>query len=337
MKKKFIAIAAAAVAVCSCLALAACANDSSEWEGEYVTITCLDANGVQTEKSVPLNPERVAILDYAVLDVMDALGVGDRVVATASGTISYLQQYWDKIDEGEITDLGTLNSYSLEALQQSEPDIIFIGGRQSSAYETLEEIAPVVYLESVTGRVVDGTLENAVTIGKIFGMTETKVNNIIAMYGFTSRLNTLSALSENEDGSAKTALNVMYNSSSSFSALASDGRLSLIVNELGFTNVNESYESSSQHGSTTSYEAIAAVNPDYIFVMNRAYITNNDGSTLEAAAESVRSAFQANLDTVQCTSTLVVLLNPDVWYTAEGGIQALATMLADLEAALLTE
>lgn len=335
MKKKFIAIAAAAVAVCSCLALAACSEEETTLEGDYVTITCLDANGETTLKSVPLNPERVAILDYAVLDVMDALGVGDRVVATASGTISYLQEYWDKVDEGEITDLGTLNSYNLELLQQSEPDIIFIGGRQSSAYETLEEIAPVVYLESVTGRVVDGTLENAVTIGKIFGMGAYEVYKVIDEYNIISRMETLSALSANEDGSAKTALNVMYNSSSSFSALASDGRLSLIVNELGFTNVNESYESSSQHGSTTSYEAIAAVNPDYIFVMNRAYITNNDGSSLETAAESVRSAFQTNLTAVECTSTLVVLLNPDVWYTAEGGIQALATMLADLESALL--
>lgn len=335
MKKKIIALAVAAVAACTCAAaLAGCSEEESGWEGDYVTITCLDANGEEVEKEVPLNPERVAILDYAVLDIMDAFGVGDTVVATASGTISYLQEYWDAVDDGDIADLGTLKSYDLEALQQSEPDIIFIGGRQSSDYAVFEEIAPVVYLSTTNGTVVEDTLTNVATIGAIFGKTESEIDNVIARYGISSRINSLKAFSTNDDGEDVTCLKIMWNGASSFSVLADNGNCSIIDNELGFTNLNETY-TDSQHGSSTSWEAIYQANPDYLFVMNRAYITNNDGSSLEAAAESVYDEMKEELDKVGYTGTIVVLLNPDVWYTGNGGIQALATMLGDLETALL--
>lgn len=333
MKKHIIALAVAAAAACTCVAaLAGCADEETSWDGSTVTITCLDASGEEVEKDVPLNPGRVAILDYAVLDIMDAFGVGDTVVSTAEGTIAYLQEYWDKVDEGEIANLGTLKDFSLETLQQSEPDIIFIGGRQSSYYAELEEIAPVVYLSTDAGNVVEDTLANVATVGTIFGKTDSEINAVIARYGISSRVSALSALAVNEDGSAKTCLNIMWNSASSFSALADDGRLSIIGNEIGFTNLNETY-TDSQHGSSTSWEAILQANPDYVFVMNRAYIADNDGSSLEDAAAAVAAEMQEELTKVGYTGTIVVLLNPDVWYTGEGGIQALATMLGDLETA----
>lgn len=334
MKRRIIALAMTAAAVCSCAALAACSPEGPATGAETVTITCLNAEAQPIEKEVPLEPERVAILDYAVLDMMDALGVGDKVVSSATGTISYLQDYWDKAEDGSISNLGNLQSYSMELLQQSEPDIIFIGGRQSANYAQFEEIAPVVYLSVTAGNIVEETLENFDTVGAIFGKTQTEIDAVKAEYDIASRVEALAALSKDADGEASTCLNIMWNSASSFSALSSDGRLSLIVGEIGFDNVNTSF-SESQHGSATSWEAIAETDPDYIFVMNRSYITSNDGSSPEQAAEAVRSEMQAELDKVGYSGTLVVLLNPDVWYTAEGGLQALDTMLSDLESALI--
>lgn len=335
MKKQILTCALVA-AICSCFAFAACTDGETEtsWDGQMTTITCLDANGEETQKDVPLNPDRVAILDYAALDIMDALGVGDAVVSTAEGTIAYLQSYWDKVDSGAITNLGNLQSYAMELLQQSEPQLIFIGGRQSKNYAEFEKIAPVVYLSVTAGDIVSGTQKMVETIGAIFGKSKTETDAVLAEYDISNRVAALAALSKNEDGTAKTCLNIMYNNEQNFSALASNGRLSLIVSELGFANSNESY-ADSQHGSTTSWEAIAETNPDYLFVMNRAYITANDGSTPAQAAESVRSAMKSELDKVYYEGKIVVLLNPDVWYTAEGGLQALDTMLSDLEAVLL--
>ena len=60
---------------------------------ETVTITSLNAEGAETQLEVPYDPQRIAILDMASLDILDALGVGDRVVGTASTSLDYLQSY----------------------------------------------------------------------------------------------------------------------------------------------------------------------------------------------------------------------------------------------------
>ena len=57
-----------------------------------VTITSLNANKEAAELEVPYDPQRIAILDMASLDILDALGVGDRVVGTASTSLEYLQE-----------------------------------------------------------------------------------------------------------------------------------------------------------------------------------------------------------------------------------------------------
>ena len=96
---------------------------------------------------MPYDPQRIAILDMASLDILDALGVGDRVVGTASTSLEYLQDYIND----DIANLGTIKEADLEAVMACEPDVIFIGGRLSSSYDALSEIAPVVYLATDTG------------------------------------------------------------------------------------------------------------------------------------------------------------------------------------------
>ena len=113
---------------------------------ETVTITSLNAEGAETQLEVPYDPQRIAILDMASLDILDALGVGDRVVGTASTSLDYLQSY---INE-DIANLGTIKEADLEAVMSCEPDVIFIGGRLASSYDALSEIAPVVYLSTDT-------------------------------------------------------------------------------------------------------------------------------------------------------------------------------------------
>lgn len=292
-----------------------------------VVITCLDENGEAVEKEVPANPERVAILDYAVLDVLDVLGYGDTVVSSAEGTIAYLQSYWDKMESGEIVNLGNLQTWDIEALQQSEPDIIFIGGRQSSRYAELEQIAPVVYLSVTAGNVYEETIENAKVIAAIFGEDASVIDQWIEDNGLSASLEALQAVAVNEDGSAKTAGVLMYTDESTIGVLASTGRCSLIGNEIGFEILSGS---DANHGDAASFETLAELNPDYFFVLNRGYITSNGGSSNDAVREAL-----INKVTETTTSTFVIMDNPDAWYTAEGGIQALKTMLDDLTSQLL--
>ena len=117
-KKKLFSLALAGVMA---LALAACggspaapANEPSDPPAvsgeteptapETVTITGLNAAKEKAELEVPYDPQRIAILDMASLDILDALGVGDRVVGTAGTSLEYLQTY---ITDG-IANLGTI-------------------------------------------------------------------------------------------------------------------------------------------------------------------------------------------------------------------------------------
>ena len=107
---------------------------------------------MQTEKKisleVPYDPERIAVLDMAALDILDNLGVGDKIVGSASTSLEYLSDY---VDNEEVANLGTIKEADLEAVMECEPEVIFIGGRLASSYDALSEIAPVVYLSTECG------------------------------------------------------------------------------------------------------------------------------------------------------------------------------------------
>ena len=67
------------------LALSACTgapkDETIQAENQKtVKITSLNGSREKTEIEVPYDPERIAILDMASLDIIDNLGLGERVV-----------------------------------------------------------------------------------------------------------------------------------------------------------------------------------------------------------------------------------------------------------------
>ena len=62
-------------------------NSSTSAAPETITITSLNGNRESAELEVPYDPQRIAILDMASLDILDALGVGDRVVEIGRPTV----------------------------------------------------------------------------------------------------------------------------------------------------------------------------------------------------------------------------------------------------------
>ncbi len=302
------------------LTITGCSTTSQEdkSDNETVTITSLNADGEEIQLEVPYDPERVAILDMAALDIIDNLGRGDRVVGSASTSLDYLQDY---VDNDAIANLGTIKEADLEAVMACEPDIIFIGGRLSASYDALSEIAPVVYLSTDTELgVVESTRKNATTIATIFGL-ENEITE--KMSGFDTRIETLKATANGQNAIIGMA------TSGSFNVLGNDGRLSLIINEIGFHNVGA--QSASTHGNETSFEFIVETNPDYMFVMDRDSAIGTEGAQL--AQEIVENELVMQTDTYK-NGHIIYLAHPAIWYTAEGGITALDYMLQDLESAL---
>lgn len=295
---------------------------SGEEKPETITVKSLNANKEEVDLEVPYDPERIAILDMACLDILDSLGVGDRVVGSASTSLDYLQDY---VTDENIENLGTIKEADMEAVMACEPDVIFIGGRLSSSYDALSEIAPVVYLSTDTEiGVVESVRKNASTIAAMFGL-EDQVDELMA--DFDERIETLAAFAE-----GKTAIVGMC-TSGSFNVLGNDGRCSMIGREIGFENVGvDANADTSTHGNEASFEYVVEKNPDYIFVMDRDAAIGTDGAQL--AQDIMENELVQGTDAYK-NGQLVYLEHPAVWYTAEGGVQALDLMLQDLETTLL--
>lgn len=289
---------------------------------ETITITSLNAEREPVELEVPYNPQRIAILDMPSLDILDRLGLGDRVVGSATTTLEYLQAY---APGDTIANLGTIKEADLEAVMACEPDVIFIGGRLSASYDALSEIAPVVFLSTDTEiGVVESVRNNATTIASMFGL-EAQVDELMA--GFDARIEALAAFAE-----GKNAI-VGLCTSGSFNILGSDGRCSIISVEIGFDNLGDG-DVTATHGNESSFELVVELDPDYMFVLDRDAAIGTDGAQL--AKEIVENELVMDTN-VYKDGHIVYLANPTVWYTAEGGITALDIMLGDLEGTLLAE
>ena len=305
-------------ALCLLTAIPAFAQESVP---ETVVIQALDGNRESIELTVPYDPQRIAILDMASLDILMALGLEDRVVGSASSSLEYVQSV---VTAEGVANLGTIKTADMEAVMACEPDIIFIGGRLSGSYDTLSEIAPVVYLPTTDEGTLAQTRLNADTIASIFGKEE----EVAALFeGFGARIEALKSFAN-----GKTAI-VGLVTSGGFNVLGNDGRCSIIGREIGFTNVGVDAEiDTATHGNEASFEFIVEKAPEYIFVMDRDAAIQTEGAKL--AQEIMENELVMTTDAYK-NGNIVYLANPAVWYTAEGGITALDIMLQDLESELL--
>ena len=338
MKKMFTLMAAFAIVFC----MAACGNTAgndaagnsepvvvTEGKPETITIQALNANKEMAEIQVPYNPKRIAILDMPALDIVDALGLGDRIVGSAAVSIEYLTDYNPDDSNDTIMNLGTVKTADLEKVAACEPDIIFIGGRLSSVYSDLEAIAPVVYLAvDYEKGIVESTRYNAQTIASIFGM-ETQVDAMFA--DFQPRIDALNAVLR-----GKNVLLGMYNANA-LGLMGTASQLNLIAKELGANNLSESVGEAEKatHGEEASWETIITLNPEYMFILDRSTATGASDEGVMGAREVIENELIQELDVYKKGKIVYFIEHANVWYTSTGGVQALDTMLADLEGSLL--
>ena len=304
-------------------------NAGAETKPETITIQALNANRELVDIEVPYDPQRIAILDMPALDIVDALGLGDRIVGSAKVTIEYLTDYNPDDSNGAIMNLGTVKTADLEKVAACEPDIIFIGGRLSSVYADLEAIAPVVYLAvDYEKGIVESTKSNAKTIATIFGK-EAEVDGMFT--DFQPRIDALNAVLSGKD-----VLLGMYNSNA-LGLMGTESQLNIIAKELGANNLGESVGEAQKatHGEEASWETIITLNPEYMFILDRSTATEAADESVMGAREVIENDLIKELDVYKNGKIVYFIEHANVWYTSTGGVQALDTMLADLEGALL--
>ncbi|MBQ8511310.1 MAG: ABC transporter substrate-binding protein [Clostridia bacterium] len=328
--KKFLTLALSVLMLAtSAFTLAGCSSEPETQEPETVTIKALNANKELTDIEVPYNPERIAVLDMPALDILDSLGLGDRIVGSAKVTIEYLTDYNPDDSNGKIANLGSVKTADMEQVAACAPDVIFIGGRLSSMYADLEKIAPVVYLAvDYEKGVVESTKANATAIAAMFGKTaevDAKFN------GFQSRIDALKNVLNGKD-----VLLCMYNNNA-LSVMATDSQLNFMVNELGGIDKGAGVvlEEKPAHGTDAGWETIVSIAPEYIFVLDRSTATGAADEGVLGAREVIENDLVKEMQCYKDGKIVYFIQHANVWYTSTGGIQALDTMIADLEADLI--
>ena len=239
---------------------------------------------------------------------------------------------------------------------------------RDSGEVSFEDRAPVLRLTTVSDEgLVEAIRANAQTVGAIFGETE-HVDELLAQYdaqiaalaefaqGKTCVLGMSTSGSFNllgNDGRCSLIVNEIGfdNIGVDAAAAGSDSGRSGGHGSRDEGNEEESSGRSGGHGSgesgndasgsagvtpthgnEVSFEAIVALNPDYIFVMDRDSAISATGAQL--AQEIMENELVMKTDAYR-NGNLVILENPGIWYLAEGGITSLGIMLSDLEKALL--
>ena len=92
----------------------AAAGETQAQTPETIVIQSLDANKELTDLEVPYDPQRIAILDMAALDILDALGVGDRVCI--EGRLQS-REYRKKLEDGSA---ATHRAFEVSILKLSD-------------------------------------------------------------------------------------------------------------------------------------------------------------------------------------------------------------------------
>ncbi|MBE2986957.1 ABC transporter substrate-binding protein [Campylobacter sp. RM12920] len=288
------------------------------FSADLVEINTLNAKKQSINIKVPLKPKRVAVIDLAALDTIDALGFGKNVVAMPKAQkIDYLSRY---TNDKNIINIGTAKEINMEKLMSAQPDIIFIGGRLQPKFDELSRIAPVVFLEINYEKGSFESIKNNIsTIAKIFDADEKAKEKILE---YEARLNKIKELAN-----GKNAI-IGLVTSSSFHTLGNSKRCSLITTDGGFTNLAN--DISSTHGNESSFELLVKLNPQYLFVLDR------DSAISKPGAKVAQEVMDNELvrKTKAFNNGKIFYLSPTPWYLSEGGIRATDIMLSDIEKAL---
>lgn len=307
--------------VIASLGLAACGNNEAQTSETTASstvatdtmLTVKDSNGESVE--VQQNPEKVVVFDNGSLDTLDALGVGDKVIGAATKNLPvYLEKYQ------EVESAGGIKEPDLEKINEMQPDLIIISGRQSDYQEQLSQIAPTLYLAMDAEKPWESMQENVTTLAKIFDKEKEAEEKL------TDLTKQIDEVKEKASALDQTALVTLVNEGQ-LSAYGSGSRFGLVHDLFGFKQADDQIEAST-HGQSVSYEYVLEKNPGILFVIDRTKAIGGDTSNDNVAANELVAQTDAG------KNDQVISLQPDVWYLSGGGLESMNLMIEDVNQAL---
>lgn len=282
-------------------------NDDAGKEG----IAVIDANG----REVAVGDVRKAVIfDFGILDIMDTIGVDAELGIPVASLPSYLSKYAD------AKNMGSIKEPDLETIYEFEPDVIIISGRQEAFYDQLSEIAPTVYVTLDSAKYIDDFKRNAELVGTIFGKKEEAEKEIASIEKMIAETKTIA------DQMTEKALVILTNDGS-VSAYGPGSRFGLIHDTLGVKPADPAIEVST-HGQEASFEYIAQIDPDILFVVDRTMIVGGSNEASDTLNNELVNGTKA------AKQGRMIYLDPEAWYLAGGGIQSVKLMVQEVKDAI---
>ena len=260
--------------------------------------------------------QRIATFDLGSLDTLDALGLNEQVVGVPKASLpDYLEQY----AADNVTNIGGLRSPDMDAISESEPNLILYTGRQGEWEEELGEIAPLLntslqgddYLAAFDANVRELASRLAV---------ESKAEEALA---------TLHA-------DIETQREALSNAPRTLVVTHNGGNLMLnqhpVVHDvLGVATVEMPASVTSETRGTRTFtplspEAISEIDPQVVLVIDRSAAIGDEPADADALAQTL---LDAGAEKAQ-----VIMLTPALWYLSGGSLQSLALQVEEVAAAL---
>jgi len=275
---------------------------------------------------VPVNPQRIAVFDMAILESLDLMGLSDLVVGIPQNSIPYLLR---DFNFENVADFGTLHEPNLEFMAGFELDLIIISGRARPFFDELSSLAPVIDLGLNNADIRGSFIQNQTYLGKIFNLESQWQDELDVILSLFDEATYLSSQLENQE-----ALIILHNESN-LQAFGPGGRFGAIHDVFGVPAIDAEVGLNEEgvsvnHGMTVSNEYVYGVNPAIIFVIDRNYILdgrNPDDHFVDITNDII------NLTDAGINGH-IFNLNPEVWYIAPGGLQSMTRQVGGVIEAL---
>lgn len=270
----------AVASLTAALALAGCASAAfapADQAAGASTVTVDDNHG---SIEVPVAPERVVALDNTTFQTLSDWGV---TLVAAPKPLMY--DLWPSLSGGDdVLDVGLHREPDIEAVVASEPDLIVGGYRFREIYDQLRQIQPAI-IETSPRDGEDHAAElkrQTAILGQVFDKEDEAAQ-------LSSDLDAAISDAREAYDPSQTVMGLITSGGKIAYAAPGEGRgVGTLFPTLGLTPALERSAEDASHGDDISVEAIAAANPEWLFVLDRDAMFGEDGYV--SAKELVENA-----------------------------------------------
>lgn len=246
------------------------------------------------------SPNRVVIFDYGALDSFRALGLSKNVVGVPSNIPDYLKGF------AHVSNVGGIMSPDFDSLRGLKPNLILISGRQSKHYDTLNTIAPTVFVGTDSKDLWASFSNKTLSLATLYGKDKEAQQQL-------DRLRKNIEEKKSSLDASKKALLILTNNNS-VSVYGQHSRFGIIYDVFGIQPADVNLKPDSRN--VGSLEYIAKIKPDYLFVIDRDVIVKNQQTVQQLFAELIMAT----------TKQKIIYLDPQIWYLSGGGLESMQLM-----------